>query len=339
MKNPLFEPIEASGIGKSFRDISFVDIDSDGDEDFFACDTYGLFHYFENSGKQGNASFIYRSGTSNPLYGVHVSIHCNGEFEDMDGDGDFDVLATSAYETVFYENTGSATNPTFPRRVGKGRDPPGLLPNYRVHGAKLSFMHKRNPTERCLVIGKAISRSQGLGFYRKVFVSNRTRSVPGRYGDQIRHQPFFDFPRALRSTRTTTTLKPVFADFNDDGRVDVLLATRWSLHILENNGTKTKASFIQKPFPGELPQTGPFPLVNYIKPAVADITNDGLLDIMIGTYDGTFLFFRNTGTKTVPKFTRQTQTQNPMHGKRGIGTTCQPKIETITNMRIQLSLT
>ncbi|MCA9096342.1 MAG: VCBS repeat-containing protein, partial [Planctomycetaceae bacterium] len=52
----------------------------------------------------------------------------------------------------------------------------------------------------------------------------------------------------------------------------------------------------------------------YSTPTLGDLDGDGDLDLIAGLNDGTFKYFRNTGTALVPVFTEQTGTDNPLNG-------------------------
>lgn len=54
-------------------------------------------------------------------------------------------------------------------------------------------------------------------------------------------------------------------------------------------------------------------------PAFADVDGDGDFDMLVGNYYGSTYFFRNTGSRTNPVFTEQTDSSNPFDGI--IGTT------------------
>eukprot|EP00946_MAST-07B_sp_MAST-7B-sp1_P001484 g1484.t1 len=326
--NPLLEPITAAGLHQKWHDIEFVDLDGDGDEDYIiGYET--TFHFFENIGQEGRAAFIHRNDSANPLKGIYVDTMPGATFRDHDGDGDLDLFTNSMYKTSFYENTGSATNPTFTLRVGEGRDPLHLLTSsYHLAYPRISFMHKSDSQETYMVVGKGNGRppggsndNTGKFYYFKVDKDQKPRRYKQRSDSGT--NPFFEVHRTLADhVRQTSDYKPVFADFNSDGKIDLLLSARFDLVILENSGTTTTPTFIIKKFPGDLPATGPAPLTQYLKAAVADINNDGLLDVLVGTHDGTFLFYKNNGSKTVPSYTQQTGSSNPMNGARGIGTDC-----------------
>ena len=52
----------------------------------------------------------------------------------------------------------------------------------------------------------------------------------------------------------------------------------------------------------------------FAAPAFIDLDNDGDLDAMIGSDDGTVYYFENTGSASSPSFTQRTGGSNPMNG-------------------------
>ncbi len=73
--------------------ITFADLDHDGDSDMLVGQSDGLFRYWENTGTTSAATFVERTGSSNPLNGVDVGSQSGGAFGDIDGDGDLEFVS------------------------------------------------------------------------------------------------------------------------------------------------------------------------------------------------------------------------------------------------------
>ncbi len=93
---------------------------------------------------------------------------------------------------------------------------------------------------------------------------------------------------------------PAFADLNGDGNKDMILGNAdGSLLFYINTALKDQpANFV-------LNQTN-YQKINvglYSTPQLIDIDGDSLVDLVVGNQKGTIYYYRNTGTKTSPKFT------------------------------------
>lgn len=113
-----------------FAFITTADLDNDGDIDLLVGEYYGDLLYFENTGTATTPAFA--AVQANP-FGLNTgsSFLDMPSFVDLDNDGDFDIISCSiAYgggpSMVYYENTGTSTNPAFAAQVA---DPFGITAN------------------------------------------------------------------------------------------------------------------------------------------------------------------------------------------------------------------
>ena len=106
---------------------------------------------------------------------------------------------------------------------------------------------------------------------------------------------------------------PVFVDIDGDGDKDVFIVTQYTgVRYLKNTGTATVPVFTEQT--GVSNPFGAINVYNYCTLSFVDIDGDGDLDAFAGNWDGTILYYKNTGTATAPVFTQQTGAANPMDG-------------------------
>src|SRR5262245_3209323 len=120
--NPL-DGVVISGFLNGPTAPALVDLDKDGDRDAFIGSLVGAIYYYENTGSAPHPVFVERTGSANPLdfIGTNVVDKSLVTFADLNGDGDFDCFMAGDdfrsgedyHRLHFYENIGSAQNPTF----------------------------------------------------------------------------------------------------------------------------------------------------------------------------------------------------------------------------------
>jgi VCBS repeat-containing protein len=94
--------------------LSFVDIDGDGDLDAYLAARGSSTFFSENIGSATAPNFAPFQVDSFGLVSSSSSVY-NLAFVDIDGDGDRDAFGSANFDraVLFYENTGTATNPSF----------------------------------------------------------------------------------------------------------------------------------------------------------------------------------------------------------------------------------
>ena len=91
-----------------------ADLDGDGDTDLVVVNHHGAVDYFENTGTPVSPDFNRVQGPENSLLRINTSGEISAALVDLDGDGDLDFTAGNREGgIVFYQNTGTVTNPEF----------------------------------------------------------------------------------------------------------------------------------------------------------------------------------------------------------------------------------
>ncbi len=250
-----------------------ADMDGDGDLDLVTRAQGGDTRYYENTGDAADPVFTQQTGSDNPFDAIDGDSWSGQTLGDVDGDGDLDLLVGSYGGGVrYFENTGSASAAVFTERFDGDRPTGGL------DAMNLSLVDLDDDGDLDLVTG------QGNGSVR--YLENTgTATVPvfaERTGD---HNPFSGVSSGNRAA-------PVFGDIDNDGDLDMLLG-RYDgrTDYYENTGTAWSPVYVQRTGSAN-PLNGFDPGFNSV-PALADIDDDGDLDIFLG-HNEYIKFFENT---------------------------------------------
>lgn len=222
-----------------------------------------------------------------------AAYYTQAAFADLDGDGDLDAVGVNDNGYILYwRNDGSKTKPHFVEKTGTAESPFNYfyLGSYNYKGVTLGDVDGDGDFD--LLIGV----NTNLRFFKNIG-TNTSPEFQQQYG--------IDNPFAYVYNYYGS--KPVFADLDSDGDLDVIIAYYDTLGFVKNTGTKTAPVFVTQfgsddPFNGLSQST----YIDYAWAAVGDLDADGDVDVLVGGYGSYYLdLWKNTGSATAPAFTNE----------------------------------
>ncbi len=254
----------------------FVDIDGDGDDDLFLQEVTGKLKFFEHVREGGESKFIWRTDNYEDL-----DIGEWSRFYDMDGDGDFDLLAEQPFSYVkYYRNDGSKSEANFtiltdtlltasgePLFADRQNIPnltdidcDGLVDLFigRVEGTVMRFEAVEKVTDGPPRFNLLVDRFENI-------------EIIGQFGG------------SLHGANTLA-----FHDVDNDGDQDLFWGDFFepSLLFIENTGTCSEPVMQGEPVP--YPVESPMSTSGYNAPAFSDLDGDGDQDMFVGVLGGAF---------------------------------------------------
>jgi hypothetical protein len=289
-------------------DSDFVDIDNDGDLDFFLFgyqeDEYGVFTYLyhENVGTAENPEFA--QSQMNPFGSIGVELDFNtAEFADMDDDGDFDVVLPKNDSfgyfigLMFYENVGTKEVPLFQ---------PGIsinLQNVRDEFDMISFQMIDLDMDGDLDF---LSSQRGYDDFSELYLNAFAYAPNTSTGNSLTFGPLVENPFGLDPFNFNELFFFLnVADLDQDNDLDILTSSvqgesifdNYTSHYYwyENGGNAQQADFanwVEDPFNLQVDESAVF------IPDLVDLDNDGDYDLFAMRYDNTtelfgFQFYEN----------------------------------------------
>lgn len=252
---------------------ALADLDDDGDLDLLVLDSYGGSAYLENTGTASSPSYADRTGrASDPFREFYFGLGASPAFGDLDSDDDVDlVVGTADGKMLYFENMGSGDSPSFESQDGTGGVNPFGSAYFGVNAVP-TIVPVDGDSSPDLVVG---SDDGVIRYYNNEDMS---------FGEM------FDDDNPLDGMKAVSNASPTFGDHDGDGDVDVVIGGHHgTLKLYENDdGDYEELEERVSPFHGA--SSG-----RSSAPALADVDQDGDVDLVVGNYLGAFDFFENTG--------------------------------------------
>jgi hypothetical protein len=296
------------------QDVGYVsapalgDLDGDGDLDLVSGQHLGLFYYFESSIVKRSPS-AFDPGGANPANSWNVGLFSTSALGDLDGDGDFDLVAgkqASSPVFAYFENTGRATSPAYVLRTGASNPLDGSGVGYE----KPALGDLDADGDLDLVAGENF----GVFYY---FENTGSATSPAFVLQTGASNPLDGLPASGNAA-------PALGDLDGDGDLDLVAGEHYGqFQYFENTGSATSPAFLAQtgaanPLDGQ-------DLGSESIPALGDLDGDGDLDLVAGHYGGSLVYFENTGSATSPAFVLRTGAANPFDA-RDVGATSAPSL-------------
>mgnify|MGYP002623845916 FL=1 len=107
------------------------------------------------------------------------------------------------------------------------------------------------------------------------------------------------------STTGSDATKITLDDFDEDGLIDIVYGEQYGqLFVMPNCGTRTEPKFPYRKLLFEA-DGQPLDVGIHATPVIVDWDDDGLKDILVGTYQNSIAFFKNVGTNRDRRFVYQ----------------------------------
>lgn len=290
----------------------FVDIDANGTFDLFTGGDNQTIRYFKNTGTATNPNFVLNINqlTSNTDSIIFSEAICNPSFADIDANGTQDFFSGNSVGTVtYYKNIGTPQNFNFQfitgqfgniSIIGGGNSTyiniGQLLRKSDLHGASsINFIDITNSSKLDLFWGDYFGRS--------IYYIKNT-GTPQNFNWNV-IDTFYPPPAPWISSGYNMAK---CYDIYGNGRKDLFIGVLYGSQTLNNFVWYKNIGPANNPLFTQMTK-------NYIPcidvgsnsfPVFADIHNNGLYDLFIGSSNATVSYYKNTGTSNSPAFDKVT---------------------------------
>ena len=279
---------------------TFADIDSDGDYDFFTGNIIGTVTMYENIGlgEDGIPEFNLISFEWQNIWIIGPSMsNRHGasaiEFVDIDSDGDLDLCWGDYFQASLYVifNIGSPENPIM--------DVSNIVTEFPYNDSIYT-------TGRNMPSFNDIDFDGDLDLFISVLGGDGGIQLDNNFLLYKNTDGVFSLETTnfMKSVDLNSNVVPELVDIDSDGDLDLFLGQdyntttfpiRGRIYFFRNIGDST--------FQLEDSEFMGTDIGNSLHPIFEDIDSDGDLDLFVGNYNGTILFYENIGNESVFEYT------------------------------------
>ncbi len=259
-----------------------LDIDADGDLDLFVQERPGGVMFFENTGSAAAHRFVWRTDAFDSL-----AVNEWARFADVDGDGDFDVLAEEPFSFIrYFRNDGTPEAASFSLVADTLKDAAGVpLFSDRQNLPALADIDCDSLPDLFIA-----DLNGFLAYYANLGIDNngipQFQFITDRYEDLEIVGGIGKRTQAEGARHGANAI--TFADIDGDDDVDLFWGDFFSpsLYFIENTGS-CEAPALEL-VTDLFPINAPIETRGYNVPLLADIDDDGDADLFAGVLGGAF---------------------------------------------------
>ena len=286
----IFSPMSFYTGNVEFHDewvhLAFHDHNADGFDDLFVGRSNGRISYFQNDGT--SMSFPQYEQEVAFFDSIDVGVIAAPAFADLDGDGVDELLVGNYNDGIlhYHRQNGGAGKYVL---IDTLRDETGFAISSAYGPNTPAFGDLDNDGDHDLLLG---SNESTIYLFRN-------------NGSADNHSFIFEARDYIIAANFASSLTPALVDIENDGDLDLFMGTSDANVIYyRNEGDPVNADFqlVTQQVPLDHLDFGA-----YAVPKLIDIDGDNDLDFFVNDNYGHLFLYRNSGTKTDPAFTKETE--------------------------------